>query len=97
MAMSLAQLVGRWRKVEATPEPSPYPDAVEFFADGTYRASSDRRRSAWDEASFDIIDPKHLRVETAWDQKAVYGADLVGDVLTIDDGQHRVIYTRRLE
>jgi hypothetical protein len=95
MPMSLAQLVGRWRKSEATPEPSPYPDVVEFFQDGTYRASSERRRSAWDEAAFDIIDPTHLRMETASDRKAVYGADLVGDVLIIDDGQHRVTYTRR--
>jgi hypothetical protein len=34
-------------------------------------------------------------METASDRKAVYGADLVGDVLIIDDGQHRVTYTRR--
>jgi len=94
MALSLAQLVGRWRKTEAAPEPSPYPDVVEFFADGTYRASSERRRSAWDEASFDIVDPKHLRVETAWDKKAVYSADLSGDALIVDDGKHRVTFRR---
>jgi hypothetical protein len=94
MTLSLRQLVGRWRKTDETPTPSPYPDVVEFFADGTYRASSERRRSDWDEASFDVVDSDHLRVETAWDAKAMYNAELAGDRLVVDNGQHRATYTR---
>ena len=93
MPLSLEQLVGRWHKEEG-PDESPYPDVVEFFSDGTYRATSTNRRSDWDEASFDVIDASHLRVQTAWDKKARYGASIDGDTLTIDDGQHRVTYVR---
>jgi hypothetical protein len=93
MALSLEQLVGRWQKVEGSSE-SRYPDSVEFFADGTYRASSANRRSDWDEASFDVLSPSHLRVETAADHKTRYAANLDADRLTLDDGQQRVIYER---
>jgi len=93
MPLSLEQLIGCWRKEQA-PGDHRYPDQVEFFRDGTYRASSEGRRSDWDEASFDIVDPSHLRVETAWDRKAPYTASLDGDHLVLDDGHQRVTYTR---
>jgi hypothetical protein len=94
MPLSGEQLVGRWRKREAAPGESPYPDEVEFFQDGTYRATSHGKRSDWDEAAFDILGPERLRVETASDRKANYTATLHGDLLTIDDGHHRVTYAR---
>jgi hypothetical protein len=93
LPLSLEQLVGRWQQ-ENTPGEARYPDSVEFFKDGTYRAASKDRRSDWDEASFDILDALHLRVQTAWDRKTRYTASIEGDRLTIDDGQHRVTYRR---
>ena len=94
MGLSLDQLVGRWRKEDAHSGASRYPDEVEFFNDGTYRAVSTGKRSDWDEAAFDIVDTDHLRMQTAWDRKARYRASLDGDRLTIDDGQEHLVYTR---
>jgi hypothetical protein len=94
MSLSVEQLVGRWRKKEASSGASRYPDEVEFFRDGTYRAASEGKRSDWDEAAFDVVGPEHLRVHTAWDRKVRYRASLDGDLLTIDDGRERVVYAR---
>jgi hypothetical protein len=93
MSLLREQLVGCWRKRESS-EGSRFPDKVQFFADGTYRASSVGRRSNWDEASFDVLTGGQLRMQTATDRKVTYRADVSQERLTVQDGQAHATYER---
>lgn len=96
MSLKREELVGCWRK-RASTGGDRLPDQVEFFADGTYRASSAGRRSDWDEAAFDVLEGGRLRVGTATDRKVTYQAGISEYELTIEHGGTRVTYERSRE
>ena len=93
--VSIDELVGRWRIVDAGRSSTPYPQEVEFFPDRTYRGiGSGTRRPVWDEASFDVLHDGSVRIQTASDRRATYSASLTENLLTLAAGDDRVTYRR---
>jgi hypothetical protein len=95
MGIKTSDLVGRWRKVGDDNSTATFPAEVEFFPDGTYRATQEGpRRADWDEASFDVLEDGSVRMETANDRKVTYAAELDQDVLTLGTGNRQVRFRR---
>lgn len=91
----MSDLIGRWQQIGDEAGSSSFPREVEFFGDGTYRASQEGpRRADWDEASYDVLADGSVRMETATDRKVTYATELDHEVLTFAIGNSRVTFRR---
>lgn len=96
MGVKMSDLIGRWHKIGDESASSRFPREIEFFGDGTYRASQEGpRRADWDEASFDVLADGSVRMETATDRKVTYATELDDDVLIFTAGELRVRFRRK--
>ena len=95
MTATRPKITGSWRKALSDSADTNFPDCVEFFGDGTYRAGyHSARRGAWDEASYDLLEDGRLRIETANDRKVSYDFELRAQQLVISIGNEKVLYQR---
>jgi hypothetical protein len=95
MGVKVTDLIGRWRKIGDEGAGTSFPREVEFFPDGTYRATQEpARRADWDEASFDVLADGSVRMETATDRKVTYATQLDHDVLSFASGDRRARFRR---
>ena len=79
-------LTGRWRKADAPPCATAYPDEIEF-GDSRYAATKGRDQGfvVWDVGSVEVLDAHTVRLGTATDQRVEYHVTVDGDTLTVTD------------
>lgn len=87
MATQTPQLVGNWEKITRSTCSQVYPDTVQFQENGLYFGQKDPPGTftQWDVGTFEVVDPKQIRISTANDAIVTYEFSLLNDVLTFID------------
>ncbi len=81
------QIVGNWEKITSSACSQVYPDRIQFQEGGLYTGQKDPPGTftQWDVGSFEIIDPKHIKISTANDAIVTYEFSILNDVLKFVD------------
>jgi hypothetical protein len=87
MPQQTPQLVGSWEKITRTACGETYPDSIQFQEVGLYfgQKNPPGTFTQWDVGTYEIADPKQIRISTANDAIVTYEFSISNDVLTFVD------------
>ena len=81
------QLVGNWEKITHSECDQLYPDTIQFQEGGLYYGQKDPSGTftQWDVGTFEVVDPKQIKISTANDAIIIYEFSISNDVITFID------------